>query len=87
MEKIKGKKILIGEVTSDKMDKTIVLKVERQVRHPIFNKMLRKTKKYKAHDHKNECRIGDKAQIMETRPLSKDKKWRVVKIITKAVEV
>lgn len=78
------KKNLIGEVASNKMDKTIVVKVVRSVRHPVFNKMVRRTNKFKAHDHKNECCIGDKVQMIETRPLSKDKRWRVTKIISKA---
>lgn len=81
------KKVLVGEVTSNKMDKTIVVKVDRVVRHPIFNKRIHQAKKYKAHDHKNECRIGDKVQIIETRPLSKEKRWRVLEIVSKAAEI
>jgi|TARA_B100000315_G_C14242544_1_gene435970 small subunit ribosomal protein S17 len=84
LNKIKRQNSLIGEVVSDKMDKTIVVKVGRLVRHPVFNKMVYRAKKYKAHDHKNECRIGDKVQIGGTRPLSKDKRWRVLEIILKA---
>lgn len=81
------KKVLIGEVTSSKMDKTIVVKVVRLVRHPVFNKRIRRAKKYKAHDHKNECRIGDKVQIIETRPLSKEKRWRILEIVSRAAEI
>lgn len=87
MNKVKGKKKLIGEVSSDKMDKTIVVKVQRLFRHPRFNKMVRRTSKFKAHDHKNECHIGDKVHIIENRPLSKQKRWRVLEIISKAAEV
>jgi small subunit ribosomal protein S17 len=63
------------------MDKTIVVAVERSTRHPLYGKIIRKTKKYKAHDEENACRIGDKVRIMETRPLSKDKRWRLVEIV------
>ncbi len=86
MNKIKRKNVVIGDVVSDKMDKTVVVKVGRLVRHPVFNKMVRRAKKYKAHDHKNECRIGDKVQIVETRPLSKDKRWKVLEIMSKVTE-
>jgi len=74
----------VGNVVSDKMDKTVVVAVERTTRHPLYGKIIRKTKKYKAHDAGNECRIGDKVRIMETRPLSKDKKWRLVEIVEKS---
>ena len=87
MNRTKRKKILVGEVTSDKMDKTIVVEVNRLVRHPVFNKMVRKTKKYKAHDHKNDCHIGDKVQIIETRPISKDKRWMVLEIVSRVAEI
>lgn len=86
MKNIKIKKNLIGEVTSNKMDKTIVVKVVRQFRHPVFKKMVTRSKKFKAHDHKNECCVGDKVQIIETRPLSKEKRWRVIKIFSKVGE-
>lgn len=86
MKNITIKKVLVGEVTSNKMDKTIVVKVVRQFRHPVFKKMVRRAKKFKAHDHKNECCVGDKVQIIETRPLSKEKRWRVTKIISKTGE-
>ena len=78
--------MLIGEVISDKMDKTIVVKVGRLIRHPVFNKMVRRSKKYKAHDNKNKCRIGDRVKIVETRPLSRDKRWSVLEIILSSAE-
>ena len=71
-------------VVSDKMDKTVVVAVVTKVKHPLYKKYITKTKKFKAHDEQNECRIGDKVKITETRPLSKDKCWRVVEIIEKA---
>lgn len=77
------RKTLIGSVTSDKMDKTVVVAVESRVPHPLLGKYTRYTKKYKAHDEKNECQVGDKVKIGETRPLSKEKKWRVVEILEK----
>ena len=73
-----------GKVVSDKMDKTVVVAIEDNVRHPLYKKIIKKTVKLKAHDEKNECGIGDRVQIMETRPLSKDKRWRVTGIIEKA---
>ncbi len=78
------RKVLVGKVVSDKMDKTVVVAVERLMRHPLYKKVLKKTTKFKAHDEKNECRVGDKVEIMETRPLSKEKRWRVVNILEKA---
>jgi len=74
----------IGVVTSDKMSKSIVVSVERKEKHPIYGKFVKKTKKFHAHDEKNECGIGDTVRIMETRPLSKTKNWRLVEIIEKA---
>ena len=74
----------IGIVTSDKMDKTVVVAVKTKVRHPLYGKMVNRTLKVKAHDEENSCGIGDTVKIMETRPLSKDKRWRVVEIIEKA---
>lgn len=74
----------IGIVVSDKMDKTIVVAVATKVRHPLYGKTVNKTTKFKAHDENNEARIGDKVSIMETRPLSKDKRWRLVEITEKA---
>lgn len=73
-----------GRVVSDKMDKTIVVEVKTKVRHPLYKKMIGQTRRFKAHDEKNECGIGDTVEIMETRPLSKDKRWRLVEVIEKA---
>ena len=78
------RKTLVGVVTSDKMDKTVVVTIKDRVKHPLYNKIVDKSVKYKAHDEKNECGVGDKVQIMECRPMSKDKNWRVVEIIEKA---
>jgi len=78
-----ARKTKIGIVTSDKMDKTIVVAMEDFVRHPLYGKAVKSTKKVKAHDENNECQVGDKVKIMETRPLSKDKRWRVVGIVEK----
>ncbi|MDB5231743.1 MAG: ribosomal protein S17p [Chitinophagaceae bacterium] len=78
------RKTRIGVVTSDKMDKTVTVAVERKVKHPIYGKFVKKTTKFHAHDEKNECGIGDTVKIMETRPLSKTKRWRLVEVIEKA---
>ena len=78
------RKTRVGKVVSDKMDKTIVVAIETNVKHSLYNKIVRRTVKFKAHDENNECRVGDKVLIMETRPLSKDKNWRLVEIIEKA---
>ena len=78
------RKTLVGVVTSDKMDKTVVVTIKDRVKHPLYNKIVDHSVKYKAHDEKNECGVGDKVMIMECRPLSKDKNWRVVEIIEKA---
>ncbi|MBR4659267.1 MAG: 30S ribosomal protein S17 [Clostridia bacterium] len=78
------RKTRTGIVVSDKMDKTVVVAVRTKVRHPLYGKMVNKTTKFKAHDENNECGIGDTVRIMETRPLSKDKRWRIVEIIEKA---
>jgi small subunit ribosomal protein S17 len=78
------RKTEIGKVVSNKMDKTVVVAVEDRVRHPIYKKVIKRTVKLKAHDENNECSIGDRVRVMETRPLSKDKRWRLVKIIEKA---
>lgn len=78
------RKTRTGIVVSDKMDKTVVVAVRTKVRHPLYGKMVNKTTKFKAHDENNECGVGDTIRIMETRPLSKDKRWRVVEIIEKA---
>ena len=72
-----------GKVVSNKMDKTIVVAVENHVRHPLYNKIVKRTYKLKAHDENNECNIGDTVKVMETRPLSKDKRWRLVEIVEK----
>ena len=77
------RKTRVGIVTSNKMDKTIVVTVEEFVRHALYGKAVKVTKKFKAHDEQNECNIGDKVRIMETRPLSKDKRWRLVNVIEK----
>ena len=74
----------VGKVISDKMDKTIVVSIERVERHPLYHKTVKKTVKFKAHDENNESKIGDTVEVMQTRPLSKDKCWRVVKILEKA---
>ena len=78
------RKTRVGKVVSDKMDKTIVVAIEDHVKHPLYGKIVKKTVKLKAHDEKNECGIGDTVKVMETRPLSKDKRWRLVEIIEKA---
>lgn len=78
------RKTRVGKVVSDKMDKTIVVAIVDNVKHPLYKKIVKHTVKFKAHDENNECRIGDRVEIMETRPLSKDKRWRVVRIIEKA---
>ena len=84
MEEINLRKSMIGTVVSDKMDKTIVVAVERKVRHNVYGKIVKRTYKLKAHDENNSCNIGDKVKVMETRPLSKDKRWRIVEIVEKA---
>ena len=78
------RKTRVGKVVSDKMDKTIVVAIEDNVRHPLYKKIIKRTVKLKVHDENNECGIGDKVEVMETRPLSKDKRWRVTNIIEKA---
>jgi len=84
LERSSNRKDRIGLVVSDKMDKTAVVSVERTTRHPLYGKIVRVTKKYKVHDPENACSIGDKVRIMETRPLSKDKRWRLVEILVKS---
>ena len=78
------RKTRVGKVISDKMDKTVVVAIEDNVKHPLYKKIIKNTIRLKAHDENNSCGIGDRVQIMETRPLSKDKRWRVVEIIEKA---
>ena len=85
MEQQRGyRKTRTGVVVSDKMDKTIVVAIRTKVRHPLYGKMVNRTRKFKAHDENNECGIGDTVRIMETRPISRDKRWRMVEIVEKA---
>ena len=84
MEERNLRKTRTGKVVSDKMDKTIVVAVEDHVKHPLYKKFVKRTYKLKAHDENNECKIGDTVKVMETRPLSKDKRWRLVEIMEKA---
>jgi small subunit ribosomal protein S17 len=77
------RKTRIGKVISDKMDKTIVVAIETSVKHPLYGKIIKRTYKLKAHDENNECKIGDKVKVMETRPISKDKRWRLVEVVEK----
>ena len=85
MEERNLRKSMVGTVVSDKMDKTVVVAVETSVAHPIYKKTVKRTYKLKAHDEENNCKVGDKGLVMETRPLSKDKRFRVVEIVEKAV--
>jgi len=85
MEERNLRKEMIGTVTSNKMDKTVVVSVETSVKHKLYGKIVKRTYKLKAHDENNECQIGDKVKVMETRPLSKDKRWRVVEVVEKAI--
>lgn len=78
------RKVRTGKVVSDKMEKTIVVAVVDNVKHPFYNKIVKRTYKLKAHDEKNECKLGDRVKVMETRPLSKDKRWRLVEVLDKA---
>ena len=84
MEERNLRKVRVGKVVSDKMDKTIVVAVEDHVKHPLYKKIVKRTYKLQAHDENNECNIGDTVKVMETRPLSKNKRWRLVEIIEKA---
>ena len=79
-----SRKTRTGLVVSDKMEKTVVVSIERRVQHPVYGKMVRRTKRFKAHDERNEAKTGDTVRIMETRPMSKDKRWRVVEIVERA---
>ncbi len=83
-ERVNRRKVRVGVVVSDKMDKTVVVRVTREFRHPLYGKRVKKSKKYMAHDELNQCSVGDVVKIMETRPLSRHKRWRVVEIIEKA---
>ena len=85
MEERNLRKVMTGTVVSNKMDKTIVVAVETSVKHPIYGKIVKKKYKLKAHDEDNQCQIGDRVKVMETRPLSKDKRWRLVEVVEKAV--
>ncbi len=87
MEERNLRKTRIGRVVSDKMDKTVVVAVETLVSHSLYQRAVKRTKKFKAHDAENACRIGDKVKIMETRPLSKDKRWRIVEILERAHQI
>ncbi|MBP7331066.1 MAG: 30S ribosomal protein S17 [Firmicutes bacterium ADurb.Bin373] len=87
MEKRGMRKVLTGRIVSDKMDKTVVVAVESLVRHPLYQRTIRRTKKFKAHDEENSCRIGDKVKMMETRPLSKEKRWRIIEILERAEQI
>ncbi|MDR0918639.1 MAG: 30S ribosomal protein S17 [Oscillospiraceae bacterium] len=78
------RKTRVGKVVSNKMDKTVVIAIVDNVQHPLYKKIVKQTKKFKAHDENNECHIGDTVEVMETRPISKDKRWRVISIIEKA---
>jgi len=84
LEKRNLRKVRTGKVTSNKMDKTIVVAIESSSRHPLYNKIVKKTVKVKAHDETNECGIGDTVRVMETRPMSKEKRWRLVEILERA---
>ena len=85
MEERNLRKVMVGKVVSDKMDKTVVVAVETSVRHKMYNKIIKRTYKLKAHDEANDCKVGDTVKVMETRPLSKDKRWRVVEVMERAV--
>ena len=83
-KRISSRKVRVGKVVSDKMDKTVVVAIADRVAHPLYKKIIGRTYRLKAHDEHNECGIGDRVRVMETRPLSKDKRWRVVEIVEKA---
>ena len=85
MEERNLRKVMIGNVVSNKMDKTVVVTVETSVSHKVYKKTVKRTYKLKAHDEENICQVGDRVKVMETRPLSKDKRWRVVEVLEKAV--
>lgn len=84
MSERNNRKTAVGKVVSDKMDKTIVVAIEDSVKHKLYKKIVKRTVKFKVHDENNECKIGDRVRIMETRPLSKDKRWRLVEIVERA---
>lgn len=84
MAEVKKKKIYVGEVVSDKMDKTVVVAVTRLIQHPRYKKIIKRVNRFKAHDEVNQCKTGDRVAMVESRPLSKDKRWRIVEILEKA---
>lgn len=86
MEERNRRKVRVGTVVSDKMDKTVVITIERQFKHPLYGKVVKKSTKFKAHDENNQCKVGDVVKIMETRPLSATKRWRVMEIVGSTVE-
>ena len=85
MEEQKRRKVLLGEVVSNRMQKTITVRVERRLRHPIYERVVKRSKKFHAHDEHNQCQIGDQVRIIETRPLSKTKRWRLLEIVRRQV--
>jgi small subunit ribosomal protein S17 len=87
MEQQVLRKVITGKVVSDKMEKTVVVAVESRVKHPMYQRIIRRTRKFKAHDAENSCRIGDKVKLVETRPLSKEKRWRVVEILERSEQI
>ena len=87
MEERNMRKLQVGKVVSNKMDKTVVVAIETLVRHPLYGKIVKSTKKFKAHDEENQCRVGDKVRVMETRPLSKEKRWRVIEILEREQQI
>lgn len=87
MEERNMRKLQVGKVVSNKMDKTVVVAIETLVRHPLYGKIMKKTKRFKAHDEENQCRVGDKVRVMETRPLSKEKRWRVIEILEREQQI
>ncbi|MCL6634685.1 MAG: 30S ribosomal protein S17 [Peptococcaceae bacterium] len=87
MEERGMRKVLTGKVVSNKMNKTVVVAVETLVRHPLYQRTIRRTRKFKAHDEENACRVGDKVRMMETRPLSKEKRWRIIEILERADQI
>ena len=87
MEERGMRKVQVGKVVSNKMDKTVVVAIETLVRHPLYGKIVKRTKKFKAHDEENSCRAGDKVRVMETRPLSKEKRWRVIEILEREEQI
>ncbi|WP_418791428.1 30S ribosomal protein S17 [Phosphitispora sp. TUW77] len=87
MTERKTRKVQVGKVISDKMDKSVVIAIETLNRHPLYGKIVKSTKKFQAHDEENACRIGDKVRVMETRPLSKNKRWRVIEILEREQQI